>query len=85
VKHDAVVIMQAQNTSLTDGAAPDAGYDRPVVVTNTLKLDGIQLLEDGKQVVSRPGPIPGSRNRSGQPAQWKTLPDYCVAVANTDD
>lgn len=55
VKHDAVVIMQAQNTSLTDGATPDAGYDRPVVVINTLRLDGIQLLDGGKQVVSLPG------------------------------
>lgn len=55
VKHDAVVIIQAQNTSLTDGATPDAGYDRPVVVVNTLKLDGIQLLDGGKQVVSLPG------------------------------
>ena len=55
VNHDAVVIMQAQNTSLTDGATPDAGYDRPVVVVNTLKLDGIQLLDGGKQVVSLPG------------------------------
>ena len=55
VKHDAVVIMQAQNTSLTDGATPDAGYDRPVVVINTLKLDGLQLLDGGKQIVSLPG------------------------------
>jgi D-lactate dehydrogenase len=55
VKHDAIVIMQAQNTSLTDGATPDAGYDRPVVVINTLKLDDIQLLDGGKQVVSLPG------------------------------
>ena len=55
VNHNAVVIMQAQNTSLTDGATPDAGYDRPVVVINTLKLDGIQLLNGGKQVVSLPG------------------------------
>ena len=55
VNHDTVVVMQAQNTSLTDGATPDAGYDRPVVVINTLKLDGIQLLNGGKQVVSLPG------------------------------
>ncbi|WP_423068518.1 D-lactate dehydrogenase [Devosia sp. CN2-171] len=55
VKHDAVVIMQAQNTSLTDGATPDVGYDRPVVVVNTLRLDGIQLLDGGRQIVSLPG------------------------------
>ncbi len=55
VRHDAVIIMQAQNTSLTDGATPDAGYDRPVVVVNTLRLDGIQLIDGGRQVVSLPG------------------------------
>lgn len=56
VAHDAVVIMQAQNTSLTNGATPDgADYDRPVVVINTLKLDGIQLLDGGRQIVSLPG------------------------------
>ena len=55
VNHDAGVIMQAQNTSLTDDATPDAGYDRSGVVINPLKLDGIQLLDRGKQVVSLPG------------------------------
>ncbi len=53
--NDAVVIMQAQNTSLTDGATPDTGYDRPVVIVNTLRLDQIQVLDGGKQVVSLPG------------------------------
>ena len=49
--------MQAQNTGLTNGSTPDSagGYDRPVVLINTLKLDGIQLLDGGKQVVSLPG------------------------------
>lgn len=49
VNHYAVIIMRTQNTSLTDGATPDAGYDRPVVVINTRKLDGIQVLDRGKQ------------------------------------
>jgi D-lactate dehydrogenase len=56
VAHDAIVIMQAQNTGLTNGSTPDpGGYDRPVVLINTLKLDAIQLLDGGKQVVSLPG------------------------------
>lgn len=56
VAHDAIVIMQAQNTGLTNGSTPDReGYDRPVVVINTLLLDGIQLLDGGKQVVALPG------------------------------
>lgn len=56
IAHDAIVIMQAQNTGLTNGSTPDsAGYDRPVVIVNTLRLDDIQLLDGGKQVVSLPG------------------------------
>ena len=56
VAHDAIVIMQAQNTGLTNGSTPDVeGYDRPVVIINTLKLSGIQLLEGGRQVVALPG------------------------------
>ena len=53
---DAVVIMQAANTGLTNGSTPDgADYDRPVVVINTLKMDAIQLLDGGRQIVSFPG------------------------------
>jgi D-lactate dehydrogenase len=56
VDRDAIVIMQAQNTGLTDGSTPDPeGYDRPVVLINTLKLDRIQLLDGGRQIVSLPG------------------------------
>ena len=56
VVHDVVVIMQASNTGLTNGSTPDVeGYDRPAVVISTLKLDGIQLLDGGRQVVSLPG------------------------------
>lgn len=56
VAADAVVIMQAANTGLTGGSTPDgADYDRPVVIINTLRLTGIQLLNDGRQVVCLPG------------------------------
>lgn len=56
VAQDAIIIMQASNTSLTNGATPDAeGYDRPVVIVSTLRIDGIQLLDGGRQVVSFPG------------------------------
>lgn len=52
----AIVIMQAANTGLTGGSTPDgADYDRPVVILNTLRLTGIQLLNDGRQVVCLPG------------------------------
>lgn len=56
VAADAVVIMQAANTGLTGGSTPDgADYDRPVVIINTLRLTGIQLMNDGRQVVCLPG------------------------------
>jgi D-lactate dehydrogenase len=56
VANDAIVIMQASNTSLTNGATPDAeGYDRPVVIVSTVRLKTLQLLDGGKQVVSFPG------------------------------
>lgn len=55
VRHDAIVIMQAANTGLTEGSTPSGHYDRPVVVVNTLRLADIQLLDGGKQIVSFPG------------------------------
>lgn len=50
-----IVIMQAANTGLTEGSAPSGEYDRPVVVINTLKLDRLHLLGDGRQIVSHAG------------------------------
>jgi len=56
VAADAVVIMQAANTGLTGGSTPDgADYDRPVVILNTLRLAGVQLINEGRQVVCLPG------------------------------
>lgn len=56
VAADAVVIMQAANTGLTGGSTPDgADYDRQVVILNTLRLTGVQLINEGRQVVCLPG------------------------------
>jgi len=56
VSAQAIVIMQAANTGLTGGSTPDGSdYDRPVVIINTLRLTGIQLLNAGHQVVCLPG------------------------------
>ena len=55
VDEDKIVIMQAANTGLTEGSAPNGSYDRDVVVINTLRLDRVQLLGDGKQILSFPG------------------------------
>ncbi|MDP9836542.1 D-lactate dehydrogenase [Neorhizobium huautlense] len=51
-----VIIMQAANTGLTGGSTPvPEGYDRPVVVINTLRLRRLDLVNRGQQVVSHPG------------------------------
>lgn len=56
VAADVIVITQAANTGLTGGSTPDGDdYDRPVVIVNTLRVGGIQLINDGRQVICLPG------------------------------
>lgn len=55
VAADKIVIMQAANTGLTECSTPKGTYDRDVVLINTRRMDGIQLIKDGKQVISFPG------------------------------
>ncbi|QPT14761.1 D-lactate dehydrogenase [Serratia rubidaea] len=56
VDADKVVIMQAANTGLTEGSTPSGNdYGRDVVIISTLRLDHIQVLAQGKQVVAFPG------------------------------
>jgi D-lactate dehydrogenase len=51
-----IVIMQAANTGLTGGSTPDGGdYDRGIVLINTMRIDGIHLINRGQQVVCLPG------------------------------
>ncbi|OZI34314.1 D-lactate dehydrogenase [Bordetella genomosp. 10] len=51
-----IVIMQAANTGLTGGSTPDGDdYDRPVVLINTMRITGIQVIGGGAQVVCLPG------------------------------
>lgn len=50
-----IVVMQAANTGLTAGSTPVGTYDRDVVVLSTMRIDAIQLLDGGKQIVSFPG------------------------------
>ena len=51
-----IVIMQAANTSLTGGATPyDDSYDREVVIINTMRIDRIDLIAGGAQVLCLPG------------------------------
>lgn len=56
VKADVIVIMQAANTGLTGGSTPNgADYDRPIVIISTMRIDDIQLLDQGKQIVGFAG------------------------------
>jgi len=55
IEADCIVIMQAANTGLTGGSTPYGSYDRDVVIISTLRLDRIDILDDGRQIVSQPG------------------------------
>ncbi|MEM9443104.1 MAG: D-lactate dehydrogenase [Pseudomonadota bacterium] len=55
VAADKIIITQAANTGLTEGSTPKGSYDRDVVIISTLRLDKIQILRDGHQIVSHPG------------------------------
>lgn len=55
VAADKIVIMQAANTGLTEGSTPKGTYDRDVVLINTRRMDALQALKGGKQIISFPG------------------------------
>jgi D-lactate dehydrogenase len=56
VTADVAIIMQAANTGLTGGSTPSGrDYDRPIVIISTMRIDQIQILDDGKQIVGLPG------------------------------
>ena len=51
-----IVIMQAANTGLTGGSTPyGANYDRPIVIINTMRVDDIHFIDEGKQIIAFPG------------------------------
>lgn len=51
-----IVIMQSANTGVTGGSTPDGDdYDRGVVLINTMRIEGLHLINDGTQVVCLPG------------------------------
>lgn len=54
VAADTVIISQAANTGLTGGSTPDSGYDRPVILINTMRLKGIRLIRGNSQAVCLP-------------------------------
>lgn len=55
VEADKIIIMQAANTGLTEGSTPKNTYDRDVVIISTNRIDQIQVLNEGKQILSFPG------------------------------
>nr|WP_312275832.1 D-lactate dehydrogenase [Moraxella sp. CTOTU46711] len=68
IEADCVVIMQAANTGLTGGSTPYGDdYDRPVIIMSTRRLQGIQVILDGKQVVCLPGATLDNLERTLKP------------------
>ncbi len=56
VDTDTVIIMQSANTGLTEGSTPNgADYDREVVVVSTRRLGGVQVIDEGRQVIALAG------------------------------
>lgn len=55
VEAGCIVIVQGANTGLNGGSTPFGDYDRPIVVINTLRIDRIDLIDDGRQVVCLAG------------------------------
>lgn len=56
VAADKIVIMQAANTGLTGGSTPDGpGYDRDIVIISTLRMNKMQVINEGKQIICFPG------------------------------
>ncbi len=56
VKADVIVIMQAANTGLTGGSTPYGNdYDRPIVIINTMRIDNIHIISEGKQIIGLAG------------------------------
>lgn len=54
-EHGVIIIMQASNTSLTEGSVPAGGYDREVLVVSGARIKGLQLINQGTQVLAFPG------------------------------
>ncbi|WP_301098135.1 D-lactate dehydrogenase [Otariodibacter sp.] len=52
VAADVIIISQAANTGLTGGSTPNGNdYDRDIVIINTMRITGIQTINNAEQVV----------------------------------
>jgi D-lactate dehydrogenase len=51
-----IIVMQAANTGITGGSTPDGSdYDREIVIVSTMRMAGIRLINEGRQVICQPG------------------------------
>lgn len=51
-----IVIMQAANTGLTGGSTPFGNdYDRTIVIVNTMRINAIHIIDEGKQIIGFSG------------------------------
>ena len=51
-----IIIMQAANTGLTGGSTPyGKGYDRDIVIINTMRINDIHIIDDAKQIIGLTG------------------------------
>lgn len=56
VEAGVIVIVQAANTGITGGSTPyGEGYDRPIVIINTMRIARVDLIDKGKQFIALPG------------------------------
>jgi|APSaa5957512535_1039671.scaffolds.fasta_scaffold16387_4 D-lactate dehydrogenase (quinone) len=56
VETNCIIIMQAAKTGLTEGSSPSGDeYDRDVIIINTLNINQIHLIDNGKQAISLSG------------------------------
>ncbi len=56
MSHGRIIVLQAANTGLTGGSTPCGDdYDRPVVIVSTIRIRGIQPIEDGRQAICLAG------------------------------
>ena len=56
VEADVIIIMQAANTGLTGGSTPFGNdYDRPIVIISTLRINNIQIINNGEQIIGLAG------------------------------
>ena len=56
VKENLIMIMQAANTGLTGGSTPFGNdYDRPIIIINTMRINNINVINDGNQIIGLAG------------------------------